>query len=714
MSGPSAYAGAVVTTPPAPAPPMSARVPAFDWARTPLGPQGAWPPGLHSVVDLVLSSAFPMILLWGPDLVQIYNDGYSVILGPKEPGALGQPTRECWPEVWHINEPIYRQVWQGETFYFEDQLYPLTRHGFPEEAYFTLCYSPVRQDGEIGGVLVTITETTPQVLGARRLNLLREHAETLAQVQYVAELRRLVQTAPARPDAPFTALYLDEAGGVPGELQAVLDVRQPLVLDWPPRSWPVMGVPPRPAVALPLDGVDRDRPGGVLVVGLNEQVRLDGAYRDFLGGYARQLAAALVRLHSQAQAELNRRLDEERAALAAFTAFTEAVGTQTDAAVLARQAAEVLLARYPGSTVVYYEPDGPAGGTWAARVWSEDLERQPDLLALLRAGLPAHTPFIAQVLGGRQAVFTDGWNAEQQQVAHTGGYTRSANLPVIVGSEVRGLLGMGGREAQAWTDRDRALVSAVGRGLTLALERAAGVEQLERQRERLADLNAELGAFITRTAHSLERPAAQLAQVLDPGQPTGLDGLPPYDPAELRDEVTRLRGVARDLRQLARLEQHALTLEPLAVAELFEELRDSSGSRNVRWLLGPLPIVRGDRALLRQALDVLMTFTLSATRGAQDVMVSSDELDGEVRVIVEDDGPGLSGEEAATLFDLAVRTDQSVPLLAGGGLVQVRRVLARHGGWAWAESRSCGGKVVLAFPQDDATTALEALFRPGG
>lgn len=688
---------------------MSARVPAFDWARTPLGPQAAWPAGLHSVVDLVLSSAFPMILLWGPDLLQIYNDGYGVILGPKEPGALGQPTRECWPEVWHINEPIYRQVWQGETFYFEDQLYPLTRHGFQEEAYFTLCYSPVRQDGEIGGVLVTITETTPQVLGARRLNLLREHAEVLAQVQSVAELRRLVQTAPARPDAPFTALYLHESGGVPADLQAVLDARQPRVLDWPPRSWPVMGVPARPAVALPLDGVDPARPGGVLIVGLNEQVLLDSAYRDFLGSYARQMAAALVRLQSQAQAELNRRLDEERAALAAFTAFTEAVGTQTDAAVLARQAAEVLLARYPGSTVVYYEP---AGGAWGARVWSDDLERQPDLLALLRTGLPAGTPFIAQALQGRQAAFTDGWDADQQQVAHSGRYTRSANLPVIVGSEVRGLLSMGDQESQAWTDRDRALFSAVGRGLTLALERAAGVEQLERQRERLADLNTELGAFITRTAHSLERPATQLDQVLDPGQPTGLDGLPPYDPAELRDEVTRLRGVARDLRQLARLEQHALTLEPLAVAELFETLRDRSGTRNVRWLLGPLPIVRGDRALLRQALDVLLTFTLSATRGAQEVMVSSDELEGEVRVIVEDDGPGLSGEEAATLFDLAVRTDQSVPLLAGGGLVQVRRVLARHGGWAWAESRSCGGKVVLAFPRDDATTALEALFRP--
>ena len=207
---------------------------------------------------------------------------------------------------------------------------------------------------------------------------------------------------------------------MPGDLQGVLDSGQPLVLDWPPRSWPVMGVPPRPAVALPLDGVDRARPAGVQVVGLNEQV-LDGAYRDFLGSYVRQMAAAHLRLHSQAQAELNRRVDEERAALAAFTAFTEAVGTQTDAAVLARQAAEVLLARYPGSTDVSYEPVGPAGGAWAARVWSEDLERQPDLLALLRAGLPARTPFIAQVLQDRVAMYTDGWDADRQQMAHTGG-----------------------------------------------------------------------------------------------------------------------------------------------------------------------------------------------------------------------------------------------------------------------------------------------------
>ncbi len=51
------------------------------------------------------------------------------ILADKHPGGLGQPTRECWPEVWHINGPIYQRVWQGETITYEDKLYPLARRG---------------------------------------------------------------------------------------------------------------------------------------------------------------------------------------------------------------------------------------------------------------------------------------------------------------------------------------------------------------------------------------------------------------------------------------------------------------------------------------------------------------------------------------------------------------------------------------------------------
>lgn len=143
---------------------------AFDWSQTPLGSRESWPQSLQTATDLVLNCQFPMILLWGSSLVQIYNNGYSIIMGKKHPAGLGQPTRECWPEVWHLNEPIYARVWAGEALTFEDQLYPITRHGYLEEAYFTLCYSPVRDEsGQVGGVLVTVFETTDRLRAEQSL-----------------------------------------------------------------------------------------------------------------------------------------------------------------------------------------------------------------------------------------------------------------------------------------------------------------------------------------------------------------------------------------------------------------------------------------------------------------------------------------------------------------------------------------------------------------
>ncbi len=140
---------------------MAGRIARHDWASSPLGVIERWPPHLRATVDLMLAHGFPMIVLWGEQLVQLYNDGYAEILADKHPGGLGQPTRECWPEVWHINGPLYTRVWQGETLTFEDKLYPLVRRGRLEDIWFTITYSPIRgEEGRINGVLVTMFETT--------------------------------------------------------------------------------------------------------------------------------------------------------------------------------------------------------------------------------------------------------------------------------------------------------------------------------------------------------------------------------------------------------------------------------------------------------------------------------------------------------------------------------------------------------------------------
>ncbi|MGZ8457382.1 MAG: PAS domain-containing sensor histidine kinase [Gemmatirosa sp.] len=148
---------------------MRALCRALDWNATALGDPRTWPASLRTTAQSVLATAFPAIVLWGPALVQLYNDAYVPFLGVKHPTGLGQPTRECWPEVWHINAPIYARVQAGETVFLEEAHFPVRRQGEDgpvENLYLTLSYSPVRDEtGGVGGVLVTLVDTTAQVLG---------------------------------------------------------------------------------------------------------------------------------------------------------------------------------------------------------------------------------------------------------------------------------------------------------------------------------------------------------------------------------------------------------------------------------------------------------------------------------------------------------------------------------------------------------------------
>ncbi|MFT4171562.1 MAG: ATP-binding protein [Rhodocyclaceae bacterium] len=166
---------------------MGARVRAKDWSATPLGPAENWPQSLRIITSNVLDARFPSILLWGPDLIQIYNDSYQPILGARHPRALGQATAECWPEVWHFNAPIYERVLtRGETVFLEDQEYVLAPNGHEQRYYLTISYSPIRDDrGDTRGVLVTLVDTTRRVeaelAGKRLLEESRTSALTLQQ-----------------------------------------------------------------------------------------------------------------------------------------------------------------------------------------------------------------------------------------------------------------------------------------------------------------------------------------------------------------------------------------------------------------------------------------------------------------------------------------------------------------------------------------------------
>src|SRR5262249_35911687 len=86
---------------------MAHRMRTFDWAATAIGPIASWSPTLRMMVPFLLANRFPLLLWWGPEYIQLYNDAYAPILGKKHPHpGLGMPVRECWSEIWHVLQPL--------------------------------------------------------------------------------------------------------------------------------------------------------------------------------------------------------------------------------------------------------------------------------------------------------------------------------------------------------------------------------------------------------------------------------------------------------------------------------------------------------------------------------------------------------------------------------------------------------------------------------
>jgi diguanylate cyclase (GGDEF)-like protein/PAS domain S-box-containing protein len=344
-----------------------------EWARTPIGPLERWPQSLVTATSICLSSRFPMLIWWGPQLVKIYNDAYVPVLGSKHPASVGRPGHEVWPEIWDIIGPMLHGVLtEGTATWSDDQLLLLDRHGYVEECYFTFSYSPIHDEsGAVGGVFTAVYETTQRVVGERRMRLLHGLGAGPAPADDVEACTRAIDLLATDPlDLPFAGIYL--ADPETGAQQLVASCGQapegvlPLVVQpmagsatdaetdapWPtpdPGGDPRVvelgaALPPQPrlrrgptdpaamamaelprlrqAAVLGLEAAP-DTQVGLLVAGLHPQRPLDEQYLAFLRVLARQVATTVA--ETRAHAAERERAESLAALDAAKTRFFSGV-----------------------------------------------------------------------------------------------------------------------------------------------------------------------------------------------------------------------------------------------------------------------------------------------------------------------------------------------------------------------------------------------------
>ncbi|HEX7303830.1 response regulator [Lentzea sp.] len=281
-----------------------------DWAATALGPVESWPAELRAAVRTVMPSQIPMLLWWGPGLVQIFNHAYTSVLGEKFPAAVGQPATECWAEVWDELAPLAGRALSGVSTYSEKLNLFLRRHGYLEETYWTFSYSPVlAEDGTVAGIFVATTDVTAQVLSERRLESLRGLGTvTIAEADTAADVcRAAVEVLRGNPaDVPAAQVHLRGADG-----------RHRLVA-----GYGAAEVPDETVRLAAKTGLTRYLPGavvaplpdgGVLVLGLSPRRAFDELYATYADLVVAKVAAvvgdanayAAERARAEALAELD-------------------------------------------------------------------------------------------------------------------------------------------------------------------------------------------------------------------------------------------------------------------------------------------------------------------------------------------------------------------------------------------------------------------------
>ncbi|MFP5391096.1 MAG: ATP-binding protein [Gammaproteobacteria bacterium] len=148
---------------------MAALLREHDWRTSPLGPPESWAAELRTLVNLMLAARYPVVVVWGPQSLFLYNDAYSPLLGERHPAAIGRPFSEVWPQLWTALEPVARDTMEGRATVVEDVPVVMAPSGQHEQRWFTWAYSPVRNaQGEVVGMFNTGYETTDRVMGEHK------------------------------------------------------------------------------------------------------------------------------------------------------------------------------------------------------------------------------------------------------------------------------------------------------------------------------------------------------------------------------------------------------------------------------------------------------------------------------------------------------------------------------------------------------------------
>ncbi len=257
-----------------------------------------------------------------------------------------------------------------------------------------------------------------------------------------------------------------------------------------------------------------------------------------------------------------------------------------------------------------------------------------------------------------------------------------------------------------------AKVDVSGNNLTRAILYAVEREKLEQEfrklnlqleqrvKDRTAELeasNRELEAFSYSVSHDLRAPLSVLigfAELLRLKNEAQLDEIGQKYLRRIHESAFRMSELMNDLIRLAKVSRQGPTREkvPLRslVDEVVAELESQNEKRKIEWRIGALPVVECDHGLMKQVLANLISNAVKYTRPREIAVIEIGEtiMGGERTLFVRDNGVGFDMKNANKLFVPFQRLHRHEEFEGTGiGLATVQRIVEKHKGRVWVESK---------------------------
>lgn len=220
---------------------------------------------------------------------------------------------------------------------------------------------------------------------------------------------------------------------------------------------------------------------------------------------------------------------------------------------------------------------------------------------------------------------------------------------------------------------------------------------LEQKNADLVAANQDLENFSYSVSHDLRTPLRHILGYVNIFEEGAADKIDDADRATLKKIVRvaqRMGQLIDSLLAFSRIGRSSLSKGEVSmdalVKETISEIALDLNGRMVEWSVCPLPSVSGDRELLSQVWVNLLSNALKYTRPRNPARIEiAGRLEGnEIIYSVVDNGVGFEMEHADKLFGVFSRLHTEKEFEGHGvGLANVRRIIQRHGGRTWAESK---------------------------